>query len=90
MRPNHPIRPISYKLQPGGQGPGQAISAGETGDPTSDNGNIFHVYLLAILRGEPRAFRNGNIFRTLLFISAKTFFLAVAAQNRNTRVLLPG
>jgi hypothetical protein len=68
---------------------GQAISAGEAADPASDNGNIFHVHLLAILRRELRAFRNGNIFRTLLLISATTFFLAVAAQNRNTRVSLP-
>ncbi len=43
-----------------------------------------------LLRDKLRAYRNGNFFRTLLFISATTFFLAVAAQNRNTRVLLPG
>ncbi len=67
---------------------GQAISAGEAGDPGSENGNIFHAHLLALLQRELRTFRSGNIIRALLFISAKTFFLAVAAQNCNTRVLL--
>ena len=60
----------------------------EARDPGSDNGNIFHAHLLALLQRELRTFRSGNIIRALLFISAKTCFLAVAAQNYNTRVLL--